>query len=90
MTILPGSASRDPPLSALAQTPESKPLIMKALVYFEGRQPACDGSIVQGGNDLLNLFGSLLRSVLPLIKRAAFALGKRALANGMRDHSRRR
>ena len=47
-----------------------------ALPYFVGAR-------VQRGQGLGSLFGGLLRSVAPLIRRGAIALGKRALRTGM-------
>ena len=47
-----------------------------ALPYFVGAR-------VQRGHGLGSLFGGLLRSVAPLIRRGAIALGKRALRTGM-------
>ena len=49
-----------------------------------GNLPFFVGARVQRGHGLGNLFGSLLRSAMPLIKRGAVALGKRALTTGMR------
>ena len=48
-----------------------------ALPYFAGAQ-------CQRGHGLGSLFGSLLRSAMPLIKRGAVALGKGALKTGVR------
>ena len=48
-----------------------------ALPYFAGVQ-------YQRGHGLGSLFGSLLRSAMPLIKRGAVALGKGALKTGVR------
>ena len=48
-----------------------------ALPYFAGAQ-------YQRGHGLGSLFGSLLRSAMPLIKRGAVALGKGALKTGDR------
>ena len=48
-----------------------------ALPYFAGAQ-------YQRGHGLGNLFGSLLRSAMPLTKRGAVALGKGALKTGVR------
>ena len=48
-----------------------------ALPYFAGAQ-------YQRGHGLGSLFGSLLRSAMPLIKRGAVALGKGALKTGVR------
>ena len=48
-----------------------------------GNLPFLVGARVQRGHGLGNLFGSLLRSAMPLIKRGALALGKRALTTGM-------
>ena len=50
-----------------------------ALPYFAGAR-------VQRGHGFGSLFGGLLRSVAPLIKRGALALGNRALKTG---HSHR-
>ena len=46
-----------------------------ALLYFAGAR-------VQRGHGFGSLFGGLLRSVAPLIKRGALALGNRALKTG--------
>ena len=48
-----------------------------ALPYFAGAQ-------YQRGHGLGSLFGGLLRSAMPLIKRGAVALGKGALKTGLR------
>ena len=48
-----------------------------ALPYFAGAQ-------YQRGHGLGSLFGSLLRSAMPLIKRGSVALGKGALKTGVR------
>ena len=48
-----------------------------ALPYFAGAQ-------YQRGHGLGSLFGGLLRSAMPLIKRGALALGKGALKTGVR------
>ena len=48
-----------------------------ALPYFAGAQ-------YQRGHGLDSLFGGLLRSAMPLIKRGAVALGKGALKTGIR------
>ena len=48
-----------------------------ALPYFVGAQ-------YQRGHGLGSLFGGLLRSAMPLIKRGAVALGKGALKTGIR------
>ena len=48
-----------------------------ALPYFVGAR-------VQRGHGLGSLFGGLIRSAMPLIKRGAVALGKGALKTGMR------
>ena len=48
-----------------------------ALPYFAGAQ-------YQRGHGLGSMFGSLLRSAMPLIKRGAVALGKGALRTGVR------
>ena len=48
-----------------------------ALPYFAGAQ-------YQRGHGLGSLFGSLLRSAMPLIKRGAVALGRGALKTGVR------
>ena len=48
-----------------------------ALPYFAGAQ-------YKRGHGLGSLFGSLLRSAMPLIKRGAVALGKGALKTGVR------
>ena len=53
-----------------------------ALPYFAGVQ-------YQRGHGLGSLFGSLLRSAMPLIKRGAVALGKGSVED-RRSHSRRR
>ena len=49
-----------------------------------GNLPYFVGARVQRGHWLGNNFGSLLRSAMPLIKRGALALVKRALTTGMR------
>ena len=49
-----------------------------------GALPVFAGSRVQRGHGLGRLFGGLLRSAAPLIKRGAVALGKRALKTGLR------
>ena len=43
-----------------------------------------DGDVVQRGHWLGCLFGGLIRSAMPLIKRGAVALGKGALKTGLR------
>ena len=48
-----------------------------ALPYFAGAQ-------YRRGHGLGSLFGSLLRSAMPLIKRGAVALGRGALKTGVR------
>ena len=48
-----------------------------ALLYFAGAP-------YQRGHGLGSLFGGLLRSAMPLIKRGAVALGKGALKTGVR------
>ena len=48
-----------------------------ALPYFAGAQ-------YQRGHGLGSLFGGLLRSAMPLIKRGAVALGRGALKTGVR------
>ena len=48
-----------------------------ALPYFVGAR-------VQRGHGLGSLFGGLIRSAMPLIKRGAVALGKGALKTGLR------
>ncbi len=48
-----------------------------------GQLPVFVGARGQRGHGLGNLFGSLFRSAMPLIKRGAMALGKRALNTGM-------
>ncbi len=54
--------------------------------YYErqagGAIPYFVGARHQRGHGLGSLFGSLLRSVMPLVKRGAVALGKRALSTG--------
>ena len=47
-----------------------------ALLYFTGAR-------VQRGHGFGNVFTGLLRSVAPLIRRGAVALGKRALTTGV-------
>ena len=49
-----------------------------------GGLPVFVGARAQRGHGLGNLFGSLFRSAMPLIKRGAMALGKRALKTGVR------
>ncbi|RLJ22857.1 hypothetical protein DJ031_00120 [bacterium endosymbiont of Escarpia laminata] len=48
-----------------------------------GQLPVFVGGRGQRGHGLGNIFGSLFRSAMPLIKRGALALGKRALKTGM-------
>ena len=45
--------------------------------------PVFVGARVQRGHGLGSLFGGLIRSAMPLIKRGALALGKRALKTGL-------
>ena len=47
-----------------------------------GALPYYTGARVQRGHGFGSLFSGLLRSVAPLIKRGALALGKRALTTG--------
>ena len=47
-----------------------------------GALPYFTGARVQRGHGFGSLFSGLLRTVAPLIKRGAVALGKRALATG--------
>ena len=47
-----------------------------------GALPYFTGARVQKGHGFGSLFSGLLRSVAPLIKRGALALGKRALTTG--------
>ena len=47
-----------------------------------GALPYFTGARVQRGHGFGSLFSGLLRSVAPLIKRGAVALGKRALTTG--------
>ena len=47
-----------------------------------GALPYFTGARVQRGHGFGSLFSGLLRSVAPLIKRGALALGKRALTTG--------
>ena len=47
-----------------------------------GALPYFSGARVQRGHGFGSLFGGLLRSVAPLIKRGALALGNRALKTG--------
>ena len=47
-----------------------------------GALPYFTGAHVQRGHGFASLFSGLLRSVAPLIKRGALALGKRALTTG--------
>ena len=49
-----------------------------------GALPYFAGAPYQRGHGLGSLFGSLLRSVMPLFKRGAVALGKGALKTGVR------
>lgn len=49
-----------------------------------GHLPVFAGGRGQRGHGLGNIFGSLFRSAMPLIKRGAVALGKRALKTGVR------
>ena len=42
------------------------------------------GARVQRGHGLGSLFGGLIRSTMPLIKRGTMTLGKRALSTGVR------
>lgn len=48
-----------------------------------GQLPVFVGGRGQRGHGLGNIFGSLFRSVMPLFKRGAMALGKRALKTGV-------
>ena len=50
-----------------------------------GALPYFTGARVQRGHGFGSLFSGLLRTVAPLIKRGAVALGKRALATGSAD-----
>ena len=45
--------------------------------------PVFVGARVQRGHGLGSLFGGLIRSAMPLIKRGALALGKGALETGL-------
>ena len=45
--------------------------------------PVFVGARVQRGHGLCSLFGGLIRSAMPLIKRGALALGKGALKTGL-------
>ena len=47
-----------------------------------GALPYFSGARVQRGHGFGSLFSGLLRSVAPLIRRGALALGKRALTTG--------
>ena len=47
-----------------------------------GALPYFTGACVQRGHGFGSLFSGLLRTVAPLIRRGAFALGKRALTTG--------
>ena len=49
-----------------------------------GALPYFAGAPYQRGHGLGSLFGGLLRSAMPLIKRGAVALGKGALKTGVR------
>ena len=49
-----------------------------------GALPYFAGAPYQRGHGLGSLFGGLLRSAMPLIKRGAVALGKGALKTGLR------
>ena len=49
-----------------------------------GALPNFAGAPYQRGHGLGSLFGGLLRSAMPLIKRGAVALGKGALKTGVR------
>ena len=49
-----------------------------------GALPCFAGAQYQRGHGLGSLFGGLLRSAMPLIKRGAVALGKGALKTGVR------
>ena len=49
-----------------------------------GALPYFAGAPYQWGHGLGSLFGGLLRSAMPLIKRGAVALGKGALKTGVR------
>ena len=49
-----------------------------------GALPYLSGAQYQRGHGLGSLFGGLLRSAMPLIKRDAVALGKGALKTGVR------
>ena len=48
-----------------------------------GALPYFAGALYQRGHGLGNLFGGLLRSAMPLIKRGAVALGRGALKSGV-------
>ena len=48
-----------------------------------GALPYFTGARVQRGHGFGSLFSGLLRSVAPLIRRGAVALGKRALSTGV-------
>ena len=48
-----------------------------------GALPYFTGARVQRGHGFGSLFSGLLRSVAPLIRRGAIALGKRALSTGV-------
>ena len=48
-----------------------------------GGLPVFVGARVQRGHGLGSLFGGLIRSAMPLIKRGALALGKGALKTGL-------
>ena len=50
----------------------------------DGALPFFAGAHYQRGHGLGSLFGGLLRSAMPLIKRGAVALGKGALKTGVR------
>ena len=47
-----------------------------------GALPYFTGARVQRGHGFISLFSGLLRTVAPLIRRGAVALGKRALTTG--------
>ena len=51
-------------------------------IQVGGVLPYFTGARVQRGHGFGSLFSGLLRSVAPLIKRGALALGKRALKTG--------
>ena len=58
--------------------------------YFKnqrGGMPVFSGRTVMGGSGIGSVLSGILRSATPLLKKGATALGKRALATGVRTAS---